>query len=489
MPDFGGILPDGPIGGELAGGSDVHQALPGEGFRMLSAVRDGGQLRLQIGGEILQDEVMVRGMPAGALQDGGFQLRQGAFLPGGDGLVLREGAVIQGIQRLFQGAILPINGLWIVGGLQGIQLGHGGAEDIFVLPAGLLGDLHIGADKKVLYVTGEESSRQIRMRAERLNALADELYICAENNLERIIKHVENVQPELLIVDSIQTIYKSDIESAPGSVSQVRECSASLMRLAKNHGVTTFIIGHVTKDGNLAGPRVLEHIVDTVLFFEGERTADFRVLRAIKNRFGATSEIGLFEMRDSGLVDVPDASKLFLPDKAEEIGSVIVPTVEGTRPLLVEIQALVAPTPFMPPRRTSDSVDIKRIQLLLAVLEKRLHLSIGSCDVYVKTAGGIKIDEPATDLPIAISLASSFANRKLLSQCAIFGEVGLSGEIRAVSKSKQRVDESIRMGFTNIILPKKNFAEVSKIKSLAGINLISVENLRDALKIAMPREK
>ena len=246
--------------------------------------------------------------------------------------------------------------------------------------------------RRVLYVTGEESSRQIRMRAERLNALADELFICAENNFERITQHVDKVSPELLIVDSIQTIYKSDIESAPGSVSQVRECSAGLMRLSKSRGVTTFIIGHVTKDGNLAGPRVLEHIVDTVLFFEGERNADFRVLRAIKNRFGATSEIGLFEMRDSGLVDVPDASKLFLPDKAEDIGSVIVPTVEGTRPLLVEVQALVAPTPFMPPRRTSDSVDIKRIQLLLAVLEKRVHLSIGSCDVYVKTAGGIKID-------------------------------------------------------------------------------------------------
>ncbi len=342
--------------------------------------------------------------------------------------------------------------------------------------------------KKVLYVTGEESSRQIRLRAERLNALADELYICAENNLERITRHVEKVEPELLIVDSIQTIYKSDIESAPGSVSQVRECSASLMRLAKTHGVTTFIIGHVTKDGNLAGPRVLEHIVDTVLFFEGERTADFRVLRAIKNRFGATSEVGLFEMRDTGLEDVPDASKLFLPDKADEIGSVIVPTVEGTRPLLVEIQALVAPTPFMPPRRTSDSVDIKRIQLLLAVLEKRLHLSIGPCDVFVKTAGGIKIDEPAIDLPLTIALASSFANRKLLPRCVIFGEVGLSGEVRAVSKARQRVDESIRMGFENIILPKKNFAEVSKTKTSSEIKLLPVENLRDALKISMPRE-
>lgn len=344
-------------------------------------------------------------------------------------------------------------------------------------------------ERRVLYITGEESARQIRMRAERLNALADELYICAENNFERITQHVEKISPDLLIVDSIQTIYKSDIESAPGSVSQVRECSAGLMRLSKSNGVTTFIIGHVTKDGNLAGPRVLEHIVDTVLFFEGERTADFRVLRAIKNRFGATSEVGLFEMRDSGLEDVPDASKLFLPEKAEDIGSVIVPTVEGTRPLLVEVQALVAPTPFMPPRRTSDSVDIKRIQLLLAVLEKRVHLSIGSCDVYIKTAGGIKIDEPATDLPLAIALASSFANRKLLPQCAIFGEVGLSGEVRAVSKSRQRVEEAARMGFENIILPKKNFAEVSKLQSSANIKLFPVESLRDAMKTAMPREK
>ncbi|MBO4400927.1 MAG: DNA repair protein RadA [Selenomonadaceae bacterium] len=341
-------------------------------------------------------------------------------------------------------------------------------------------------DRKVLYVTGEESARQIRMRAERLNALADELYICAENNLERLVQHVEKIEPDLLVVDSIQTIYKTEIESAPGSISQVRECSASLMRLSKSQGVTTFVIGHVTKDGNLAGPRVLEHIVDTVLFFEGERNADFRVLRAIKNRFGATSEIGLFEMRDTGLADVPDASKLFLPDKTDDIGSVIVPTVEGTRPLLVEVQALVAPTPFMPPRRTSDSVDFKRIQLLLAVLEKRLYLKIGACDVYVKTAGGIKIDEPATDLPMTIALASSFANRKILPQCVIFGEVGLSGEVRAVSKARQRVDESIRMGFQNIILPRKNSNEVSKVPT--GVNLLPVSNLREALKIAMPRE-
>ena len=340
--------------------------------------------------------------------------------------------------------------------------------------------------KKVFYVTGEESTRQIRMRADRLNALADELYICAETNFECIAAHINDVKPEFLVIDSIQTIYRSNMESAPGSVSQIRECAAGLMRIAKSDGIATFIIGHVTKDGNLAGPRVLEHIVDTVLFFEGERTADLRVLRAIKNRFGATSEIGLFEMRDIGLVDVPDASKLFLPDKEEDIGSVIIPTVEGTRPLLVEVQALVAPTPFMPPRRTSDSVDIKRIQLLLAVLEKRVHLSIGSCDVYVKTSGGIKIVEPAADLSISVAMASSFANRKLLPHCVIFGEVGLSGEVRAVSKARQRVDEARRMGFTSVVLPKKNFSEVSKNNST--INLIPVENVRDALRASMPRD-
>ena len=340
--------------------------------------------------------------------------------------------------------------------------------------------------RKVLYVTGEESAKQIRMRADRLNALADELMICSETNFERIAAHIENVKPEFLVIDSIQTIFKASMESAPGSVSQIRECAAGLMRISKREGIASFIIGHVTKDGNLAGPRVLEHIVDTVLFFEGERTADLRVLRAIKNRFGATSEIGLFEMRDTGLEDVPDASKLFLPDKEEDIGSVIIPTVEGTRPLLVEVQALVAPTPFMPPRRTSDSVDIKRIQLLLAVLERRVHLSIGSCDVYVKTSGGIKIDEPAADLAITIAMASSFANRKLLSKCVIFGEVGLSGEVRAVSKARQRVEEAGRMGFTTIVLPKKNYFDVSKINT--PVKLITIETVRDALRVAMPRE-
>ena len=237
------------------------------------------------------------------------------------------------------------------------------------------------AGRKVLYVTGEESTRQVRMRGDRLGALADKLYVVSETNMETIEAHIENTQPELLVIDSIQTVFKPEVQSAPGSVSQVRECAVDILRIAKGKGIAAFVIGHVTKDGNLAGPRVLEHIVDTVLYFEGERNAEYRVLRAVKNRFGSTNELGLFEMRDVGLVDVPDASKLFLSDREGDSGTVIIPTVEGTRPLLVELQALVAPTPYVPPRRTADSVDIKRIQLLLAVLEKRVHLQVGACDV------------------------------------------------------------------------------------------------------------
>ena len=340
--------------------------------------------------------------------------------------------------------------------------------------------------KKVLYVTGEESARQVRMRADRLNALADELYVVSETNLEIIASHVEKIKPELLVIDSVQTIFRPDIESAPGSVSQVRECSVELLRIAKSSGTAAFIVGHVTKEGNLAGPRVLEHIVDTVLFFEGEKNAEYRVLRAVKNRFGSTNELGLFEMRDSGLKDVPDASKLFLSDRESDSGTVIIPTVEGTRPLLVELQALVAKTPYMPPRRTSDTVDIKRIQLLLAVLEKRVHLSIGACDVFVKTSGGIKIDEPAADLGICVAMASSFTNRNVKSKTIVFGEVGLSGEVRAVSQADIRLREAERLGFMTAILPKKNFQRLSE--QPAGIKILPAETVQEALKYALQQE-
>ena len=280
---------------------------------------------------------------------------------------------------------------------------------------------------------------------------------------------------------------RPDIASAPGSVSQVRECACTLLRIAKTHGIAAFLIGHVTKEGSLAGPRVLEHIVDTVLYFEGERNAEYRVLRAVKNRFGSTNELGLFEMREAGLVDVPDASKLFLSEREADSGTVIIPTVEGTRPLLVELQALVAPTPYVPPRRTSDAVDIKRIQLLLAVLEKRVHLQIGACDVYVKVAGGIRIDEPAADLGICVAMASSFAGRLLRPKTIVFGEVGLSGEVRAVSQAELRVHEAKRLGFRHVVLPRKNYEQIAD--GVSGITLYGAATIGEALKLAMPREE
>lgn len=342
---------------------------------------------------------------------------------------------------------------------------------------------YVAKKHKVLYVTGEESSRQIRMRADRLNALDDNLYVLSETDLERIERHVLEQKPDLLVIDSIQTIFRPDIQSAPGSVSQVRECSVNLLRIAKQNNIAIFIIGHVTKDGTLAGPRVLEHIVDTVLYFEGERNAEYRVLRAVKNRFGNTNEIGIFEMRENGLVDVPDASKMFLSEQNDNTsGTVIIPALEGTRPLLVEIQALVAPTPYVPPRRTSDSIDIKKIQLLLAVLEKRVHLNIGSCDVYVKVAGGIKIDDTAVDLALCCAMASSFRNQNIKPQTIIFGEVGLAGEVRSVSQPDIRVREAIRMGFTNIILPAKNLDRLEH--SSSNVQIHGVRYLSEALKIA-----
>ena len=342
---------------------------------------------------------------------------------------------------------------------------------------------YVAKKHKVLYVTGEESSRQIRMRADRLNALDDNLYVLSETDLERIERHVLEQKPDLLVIDSIQTIFHPDIQSAPGSVSQVRECSVNLLRIAKQNNIAIFIIGHVTKDGTLAGPRVLEHIVDTVLYFEGERNAEYRVLRAVKNRFGNTNEIGIFEMRENGLVDVPDASKMFLSEQNDNTsGTVIIPALEGTRPLLVEIQSLVAPTPYVPPRRTSDSIDIKKIQLLLAVLEKRVHLNIGSCDVYVKVAGGIKIDDPAVDLALCCAMASSFRNQNIKPQTIIFGEVGLAGEVRSVSQPDIRVREAIRMGFTNIILPAKNLDRLEH--SSSDVQIHGVRYLSEALKIA-----
>ncbi|MBE6105553.1 DNA repair protein RadA [Anaerovibrio lipolyticus] len=343
------------------------------------------------------------------------------------------------------------------------------------------------AGRKVLYVTGEESVQQVRMRADRIDAVSETLMVVSETNLEAIEKHILDLKPDVLVIDSIQTVFRPDIQSAPGSVSQVRECAVEILRVAKTNGIAAFIVGHVTKDGTLAGPRVLEHIVDTVLYFEGGNNAEYRMLRAIKNRFGSTNEIGVFEMRDVGLVDVSDASKLFLSERQDDNGSVIVPTVEGTRPLLVEIQALVAKTPYVPPKRISDSVDLKRLQLLLAVLEKKVHLAMGACDVFVKAAGGIRIDEPAADLGICVAMASSFASRPLRPATVAFGEVGLSGEIRAVSQAENRVREAKRLGFKSIVLPQKNYEQLLADKKFTDMILYGVSNITEALSSAMPR--
>ncbi|MCR5176719.1 MAG: DNA repair protein RadA [Anaerovibrio sp.] len=341
--------------------------------------------------------------------------------------------------------------------------------------------------RRVLYVTGEESVQQVRMRADRIDAVADSLLVVSETNLEVIEKHIVDLKPEILVIDSIQTIFRPDVQSAPGSVSQVRECAVEILRVAKTNGIAAFVVGHVTKDGTLAGPRVLEHIVDTVLYFEGGNNAEYRLLRAIKNRFGSTNEIGVFEMRDTGLIDVLDASKLFLSDGQEDNGSVIVPVIEGTRPLLVEIQALVAKTPYVPPKRTSDSVDLKRLQLLLAVLEKRVHLNMGSCDVFVKAAGGIRVDEPAADLGICVAMASSFAGRLLRPAMVIFGEVGLSGEIRPVSQAENRVREARRLGFKSVIFPQKNYEQLLAEGKFEDMQLYGASTVTEALSMAMPR--
>lgn len=336
---------------------------------------------------------------------------------------------------------------------------------------------------KVLYVTGEESTQQIKLRADRLSAIHEHLYVLSETNLEVIEQQALKLQPSLLVIDSIQTIFQPELSSAPGSVSQVRECAVQLLKLAKSHFIATCLVGHVLKDGSLAGPRTLEHIVDTVLYFEGDRNAQYRILRAIKNRFGSTNELGLFEMRNEGLIDVPDASKIFLAERPLDVpGSIVVPTIEGTRPLLVEVQALVSSSSFMPPRRAADGVDIKRIQLLLAVLEKRMGMSIGVADVYVKVAGGINVDEPAIDLGLAVALASSFRNCQTSAGTAVFGEIGLAGEVRAVTQVEPRIREAERMGFKRMILPKGN---LKGLLLKTGMKLVGVETVQEGLDAAL----
>ena len=333
---------------------------------------------------------------------------------------------------------------------------------------------------KVLYISGEESLSQIRMRAERIGDCPEELYLFTETNLGVIRETIETEKPEICVIDSIQTMYSEDVASAPGSVSQVREATGLLLMIAKSLGITIFIVGHVTKDGAVAGPRVLEHMVDTVLYFEGDRQASYRILRAAKNRFGSTHEIGVFEMRDTGLREVPNPSEYMLSGKPEGAsGSVVACSMEGTRPVLVEIQALVVRTSFGLPRRTAVGTDYNRVNLLLAVLERRCGLSLGNCDVYVNIAGGIRMNEPAVDLGIALAVASAFRDVPIGDRVIAFGEVGLSGEVRAVSRAEQRIAEAKKLGFDTVILPKACMRGLARTE---GIRLVPAESLKEALR-------
>ena len=337
------------------------------------------------------------------------------------------------------------------------------------------------ARRKVLYVSGEESVAQIKMRADRLGDFTGEMMLLSETNLDVILENIDEIKPEILVIDSIQTMFKDEVASSPGSVGQVREATNVLMHIAKEKGIATFIVGHVTKEGTVAGPRVLEHMVDTVLYFEGENQASYRILRAVKNRFGSTNEIGVFEMQQVGLVEIHNPSQYMLQGMPlDEPGSVVTATVEGSRTILVELQALVCRTSFNFPKRTSVGVDFNRVNLLLAVLEKRLGMKLAECDAYVNIVGGMRIAETSVDLALVMAVISGYRNVPIGSKTIIFGEVGLTGEVRAVSQVAQRVAEAIKIGFDTIIMPQANLP--LKDVDTSGVKVIGVRNVREAVE-------
>lgn len=337
----------------------------------------------------------------------------------------------------------------------------------------------------VLYVSGEESSSQTKLRAERLGLTSEKLYVLSETNLDVILEHAGKLNPSAIVIDSIQTMFQARLSSSPGSITQVRECTAQLMYLAKSKGIIVFVVGHITKEGNLAGPKVLEHIVDTVLYFEGDEHHLYRILHTTKNRFGSTNEIGVFEMRSNGLIQVGNPSKAFLSERPlSSPGSVVVATQEGDRPILVEIQALVTGSNFGMPQRRTTGVDYNRVSLLMAVLEKRAGLQIGGCDAFVNVAGGIKIDEPAADLGIIVAIASSFKDVPVRENVVVTGEVGLSGEVRAVNQIERRAREAEKMGFKKCIVPNGNLKELQGLK---GIEIVGVKTIQEATENCLNR--
>ncbi len=378
---------------------------------------------------------------------------------------------IEELNRVLGGGIVP-GSLVLVGGDPGI-----GKSTLLLQTCKSLSDQKIA----VLYISGEESLQQIKMRADRIGIFSDEMTLLCETNLDLIQGVIEERKPQVVVIDSIQTMFRENVNSAPGSVSQVREATSVLMRLAKEQGIAIFVVGHVTKEGTVAGPRVLEHMVDTVLYFEGDRYASYRILRAVKNRFGSTNEIGVFEMCQSGLREVPNPSEYMLDGKPKNAsGSIVVCTMEGTRPLLVEIQALVCHSAFGMPRRTAAGVDYNRVNLLMAVLEKNVGVRLADQDAYINIAGGMKVSEPATDLGLILAIISSFRNRPIAEDVICFGEVGLSGEVRSVNMVEQRIAEAHKLGFKQCILPKVCMKNIQKPE---GMLLKGVENVREALEI------
>ncbi len=338
-------------------------------------------------------------------------------------------------------------------------------------------------ERRVLYVSGEESERQLKLRAQRLSVMPENLMILSETRFSDILESVEETKPDILMIDSIQTLYNEANESSPGSVSQVKDCTMSLMQLSKQEGITVFVVGHINKDGNIAGPKVLEHMVDCVLYFEGDPNSSYRLLRAAKNRFGSTNEIGVFEMVDTGLIEVPNPSQMLLEGRPEDAsGTCVACVMEGTRPVLAEVQALVSKTSFNVPRRTSDGFDFNRAALLLAVTEKRGGMKLSMFDAYINVIGGLKLDEPAADLPVVLAVASSYRDQCVPNDLVAIGEVGLTGEIRSVSHMNQRLGEISRLGFKKCILPR-NGSE--KLEIPEGLTVYRVRNLREAIEVAL----
>jgi DNA repair protein RadA/Sms len=380
---------------------------------------------------------------------------------------------IEEFARVLGGGVVP-GSLILVGGEPGI-----GKSTLLLQVAAMMADV----TGLALYVSGEESARQLKLRAERLGVTTENLYLLTETNVDVILSHVESLGPRVLIIDSIQTMYTNDLTSMAGNVSQVRGCAQRFQQLAKNAGVTVFLVGHVTKEGNIAGPRVLEHIADTVLYLEGDAFQAFRLLRSIKNRFGATSEVGVFEMRGAGMIEVPNPSEVFLAERAVNApGSVIAVTMEGTRPLLTEIQALATVTSFTNPRRTANGVDFNRLLLVTAVLTRRVGIRLAEQDVFVNVVGGLRIDEPAADLAIALAIASSVRDVPLPADMAVVGEIGLSGELRAVSQLPARLNEAAKLGFGRALVPKSMRRGGDPLPD--GINILAVRTVGEALEAA-----